>query len=118
MTFVFCNEKFFTNVIQDYYYYHFKPKVLEYRVQSTEAKQKCFTVPELLELTVQCIRKVFRPLDFFHILLRYSFILKWIQLFIFLLHLHNYSDPLLINLLKHLLQRLHRRVFLGMTLQA
>jgi hypothetical protein len=29
---------------------------------------------------IQCIRKVFRPLDYFHILLRYSLILKLIKL--------------------------------------
>ena len=27
---------------------------------------------------VQCIQKVFRPLHFFHILLHYSLILKWV----------------------------------------
>ena len=32
-------------------------------------------------LTLQCIRKVFKPLDFFHILLRYSLILKCIKSF-------------------------------------
>ena len=31
--------------------------------------------------TINCIRKVFRPLDFFHILLLYSLILKFIKLF-------------------------------------
>ena len=30
-------------------------------------------------IIIQCIRKVFRPLDFFHILLSYSLILKWIR---------------------------------------
>ena len=29
---------------------------------------------------IQCIRKVFRPLDFFHILIGYSRLLKLIQL--------------------------------------
>ena len=32
---------------------------------------------------IQCLRKVFRPLDFIHILLRYSLILKLIKLYFF-----------------------------------
>ena len=99
-------------------------------------------------VNIQCIRKVFRPLQFFHILLRYSLILNGLkqlesssictqypimtkQKQVFrhfctfdkkskteISHLHKYSDPLLNTLLKHLWQRLHPWVFLGMTLQA
>ena len=35
----------------------------------------------ILLVNIQCIRKVFRPLHFFHILLRYRLILKWINSF-------------------------------------
>ena len=42
-----------------------------------------------INYSIQCIRKVFRPLDFFHILLRYSLILKYIQLLFFLVYLHT-----------------------------
>jgi hypothetical protein len=38
---------------------------------------------------VQCIRKVFRSLDFFHILLNYSLILKWIEEKNVCINLHN-----------------------------
>uniref|UniRef100_A0A674DNU4 Ubiquitin carboxyl-terminal hydrolase n=1 Tax=Salmo trutta TaxID=8032 RepID=A0A674DNU4_SALTR len=38
---------------------------------------------------IQCIRKVFRPLDVFQILSRYSLILKLIQLYFFLISLHT-----------------------------
>uniref|UniRef100_A0A8C7DUJ1 Guanylate cyclase n=1 Tax=Oncorhynchus kisutch TaxID=8019 RepID=A0A8C7DUJ1_ONCKI len=38
---------------------------------------------------IQCIWKVFRPLDFFHILLRYSLILKLIKLVFSLINLHT-----------------------------
>ena len=81
----------------------------------------------LLKPGLRCIRKVFRPLDFFHILLQpYSKIL--IELFFVphhqsthtanfffqqmnnkkpeITHLRKYSDPLLSTLLKHLWQRL------------
>ena len=48
--------------------------------------------------------------------------LKCLQMSIFfltkILYLHNYSDPLLSTLLKHLWQRLQPWVFLGMRLQA
>jgi hypothetical protein len=37
--------------------------------------------------SIQCIWKVFRPLDFFHILLRYSLNLKLIELHFFLINL-------------------------------
>ena len=85
---------------------------------------------------LQWILNVFRPLPLFHILLRYSLILKWITLFFLpssiytqyphnllkikteITHLHKYSDPLLSTLLKHLWQRLKPQVFVGMTLQA
>ena len=95
----------------------------------------------ILSDSIQCLRKVFRPLDFFHIMLRYRLILKLIKLFFphinlhtlphndkaktgfeiqpsEILHLHKFSDPLLSILLKHLWQRLQPRVFLGMMLQA
>ena len=85
---------------------------------------------------LQCIWKIFRPLDFFHILLGYSIILKYNTLFFpssiytqypimtkqkqvfrnvckFISHLHNNSDPLLSTLWKHLWQRLQPWVFLG-----
>ena len=94
---------------------------------------------------IQCIRKVFRPLDFLHILLRYSLILKLIKnkssiytqypimkgktgytffanvyknIKTEISHLHKYSDRSLSTLLKHLWQWLQPWVFLGMTLQA
>ena len=78
---------------------------------------------------IKCIRKVFRPLHFFHILLHYSLILKCIKSFFPLINLHTiphndkaklhkHSDPLLSTLLKHLWQRLQPQVFLGMMLQA
>ena len=86
-------------------------------------------------LYIQCIGNVFRPLDFFKMLLRYSLIEKCIKLFfppsIYTQYpimpkqkqlkkkcLHKYSDPLLSTLLKHLWQRLQPRVFLVMMLQA
>ena len=43
-------------------------------------------------LYIQCIWKVFRPLDFFHILLCYSLILKWMNLFFSLINIHIYHD--------------------------
>ena len=83
---------------------------------------------------LQCIQKVFRPLNFSHILLRYSLInlhtiphndkakavfCKCInKIKTEILHLHKYSDPLLSTLLKHLWQWLQPRVFFGMMLQA
>ena len=54
----------------------------------------CQVVSDVLEARighVQCIRKVFTPLDFFHFLLRYSLILKCIKLFVFLFNLHTIS---------------------------
>jgi hypothetical protein len=43
--------------------------------------------------TLQCIRKVFRPLDFFQILFRYSLTLKWIKyMFILILHTIMQND--------------------------
>jgi hypothetical protein len=85
-----------------------------------------------------CLWKVFRPLDFFHILLGHSLIPKCIKSFFPLihlhtipfffayllkrkkkiLHLHKFSDPLLSILLKHLWQCLQPWVFLSMTLPA
>jgi hypothetical protein len=41
---------------------------------------------------IQCIQKEFRPLDLFHILLRYSFILKCIHELFFLINLHTIPD--------------------------
>jgi hypothetical protein len=38
---------------------------------------------------LQYLRKVFRPLDFFHILLVYSLILKWIKSCFSLINLHT-----------------------------
>ena len=40
-------------------------------------------------IRLQCIRKVFRPLDFFHILLLYSLILQWIKKSFPLINLHT-----------------------------
>ena len=40
-------------------------------------------IPTRIVCVLVGIEKVFRPLDFFYILLRYSLILKWIQLLVF-----------------------------------
>jgi hypothetical protein len=62
---------------------------------------------------IQCIRKVFRPLDFFQVLLPQSTYtiphndkakIVFFCLFCFCAYLHKYSDPLLSTLLKHLRQ--------------
>ena len=42
----------------------------------------------MLVIQIQCFRKVFKPLDFFNILLRYSLILKWIKCMFFIIYLH------------------------------
>ena len=81
--------------------------------------------------SIQYIRKVFSPLDFFHILLHYSLVLKLFHSFFpplsiytqypimtkqkQVLDIHKYSEPLLSTLLKHLWQRLQPRVFLAHT---
>jgi hypothetical protein len=43
-------------------------------------------------IIIQSIRKVFRLLPFIHILLRYSLILKWIKLNVFLINLQQLGD--------------------------
>uniref|UniRef100_A0A8C8CRM9 Guanylate cyclase n=1 Tax=Oncorhynchus tshawytscha TaxID=74940 RepID=A0A8C8CRM9_ONCTS len=49
---------------------------------------------------IHCIWKVFSPLDFFHILLRYSLILKWIKLFFSLINLHTIPHSDKVKLLR------------------
>uniref|UniRef100_A0A8C7P327 RNA helicase n=1 Tax=Oncorhynchus mykiss TaxID=8022 RepID=A0A8C7P327_ONCMY len=56
-----------------------------YRTFKKVNANKLYTVP----LDIQCIRKVFRPLDFFQILLHYSLILILIKIVVLLINLHT-----------------------------
>ena len=57
-----------------------------------EAERKCFSLKLISCYSKQCIRNVFRPLDFFYILLCYSLILKWIHFSLIYLQTVPHND--------------------------
>jgi hypothetical protein len=63
---------------------HFEPRGIFFFYHSPKVVYSILlifhdVVNQLVLNMLQCIRKVFRPLDFFHILLRHSLILNWIK---------------------------------------
>ena len=70
------------------------------------------------EHNVQCLRKVFRPLDVFHILLHYSLTLKWIKLMFFLINLHSIQKDNHLCRRKPRLSKRHMTALLGVCQKA
>ena len=62
-------------------------------------------------LYIQCIRKVFTALNFFHILLCYSLIPKWIKFFLKILHTtpHNDMKNIFLRFLQIYFKKLKKR---------